>query len=318
MKVMVLGGRGFVGRRVVAQLQAQGGVQVLVASRHAGAGGVAVDSRDPAGMARALAGVNVVVNCVTGDGATIAEGAQVLVDACLVTGRPRIVHLSSMAVYGSQQGHITEDSPLQDDHGWYGHAKIEAEAHMQRYAQAGGEAVVLRPGVIIGPDSQPWVGRFVRWLKAGRLADLGELGDGPANLVDVDDVAQAVVRSMALALPASHAEVFNLAAPDSPRWNEYFLDLTLAVGCGPLQRWGARRLKAEVYLRGVPLKVLERLGSKFGLDTSGWAEGIPPSLMALWRQQIAVSAHKADHTLRIKWTSYRASLQKLVQQLKQL
>lgn len=76
MKVMVLGGRGFVGRRVVSQLQDQGDVEVVVASRSAGAGGIAVDSRNEADMTRALQGVNVVVNCVTGDSAAISEGAR--------------------------------------------------------------------------------------------------------------------------------------------------------------------------------------------------------------------------------------------------
>jgi nucleoside-diphosphate-sugar epimerase len=156
------------------------------------------------------------------------------------------------------------------------------------------------------------VQRIARWLQAGRLADLGPLGDGPANLVDVEDVAQAAVLALRHPLAKGQTVAFNLAAPDSPRWNEYFCDLTLALDAGPLQRWGARRLKWEVYVRGVPLKVLERLGSKLKLDTSGWAEGIPPSLMGLWAQQITLSSDAATGALGLKWTPYRETLRQAV------
>lgn len=313
MKVMVLGGRGFVGRRVVKQLQGRGDVEVVVASRSAGADGIAVDSRDEADMTRALQGVNVVVNCVTGDGQVISEGARALVNAALKSGRPRIVHLSTMSVYGSQEGVITEDAPLVDDLGWYGHAKIEAEGHMQRYASQGGEVVILRPGVIIGPDSDPWVRRFVRWLQAGRLGDLGPLGDGPANLVDVEDVAQAVVKAIRLELPVQTAAVFNLVAPDSPRWNDYFRDLSLRTANRPLERWGHRRLKAEVLFLGVPLKVMERVAAKLGRRNRAWPEGIPPSLTALWGRHVQLSSKAASQQLSVDWTPYIDSLTRVTQ-----
>lgn len=317
MKVMVLGGRGFVGRRVVSQLQDQGDVEVVVASRSAGAGGIAVDSRNEADMTRALQGVNVVVNCVTGDGAAISEGARALVNAALKSGRPRIVHLSTMSVYGSQEGVVTEDAPLVDDLGWYGHAKIEAEGHMQRYASQGGEVVILRPGVIVGPDSDPWVRRFVRWLQAGRLGDLGPLGDGPANLVDVQDVGQAVVKATTLTLLERRAAVFNLVAPDSPRWNDYFRDLALACKGSQFNRWGPRRLAMEVYMIGVPLKVSERISAKvrFLSKIHNVPEGIPPSLAKLWKQQISLSSGSASSQLEMNWTAYSNTLSEIADHL---
>lgn len=324
MKVMVLGGRGFVGRAVVKLLRERPDVQVVIASRHpgaseSGAGGVscvAVDARDEVSLCAALKGIDAVVNCVTGDGPSIAAGALSLVNAALKAGRPRLVHLSTMSVYGSQQGVLDERAELLDDIGWYGHAKIEAESHIRRYAQEGGLAVALRPGVIIGPGSEPWVRRIARWLQAHRLADLGAQGDGPANLVDVNDVAQAVVLALGMALPADGTmPVFNLAAPDSPRWNDYFCDLTLALGAGPLQRWGARRLKAEIYGRGVPLKVLERVAGKLKLDANQWPQGIPPSLAGLWAQQIQLDVRAATKDLGVQWTPYARTLAQSVQWL---
>jgi nucleoside-diphosphate-sugar epimerase len=317
MKVMVLGGRGFVGRTVVKQLLARGGTDVVIASRTAnepftpGAPQqIAVDSCGEAAMVKALTGIDAVINCVTGDGPSIAQGAQVLVKAAAQSGMPRIVHLSTMSVYGSVQGVVTEQTPLLDDLGWYGQAKIQAESHMNDYAKLGGHVVMLRPGVVIGPGSVPWVRRIARWLITGRLGDLGPLGDGPANLVDVEDVAQAALLALRHETPQGKAIAFNLAAPDSPRWNGYFCDLTLALGAGPLQRWGARRLKWEVYARGVPLKVIERLASKLKLDTSNLPEGIPPSLMGLWAQQIELDSKLAIEALGWMPTPYWQTLQK--------
>jgi len=65
-------------------------------------------------------------------------------------------------------------------------------------------------------------------------------------------------------------------------------------------------------VRGVPLKVLERLGSKLKLDTSSWAEGIPPSLMGLWAQQISLSSAAATGDLGLVWTPYRQTLSRSV------
>jgi nucleoside-diphosphate-sugar epimerase len=248
------------------------------------------------------------VNCVTGNAQAISNGAKTLATAALKAGCPRIVHLSSMAVYGNQTGLITEDAPLVDNHGWYGHAKIEAEHHMQRYAQKGGELVTLRPGVIIGPDSEPWASRFIGWLEASRLADLGALGDGPANLVDVEDVAQAVVKGLGHTLPATRRDTFNLAAPDSPRWNDYFLDLALTTRSGPLKRWGKNRLMAETYLRGVPLMMIKRAIEKLGINSISVPEGIPPSLTRLWAQQITLAWHRSKVDLGLAYKPYRQSL----------
>jgi nucleoside-diphosphate-sugar epimerase len=317
MKVLVLGGGGFLGRSVVRQLLEQPDVQVTIGSRHAAGAkvgqGVSVatlDTRDLSALQRYAAKADVVINCVTGDGATISDGAKVLVDAALAAGKPRLIHLSTMSIYGSRQGVLDESTPPLDDIGWYGHAKIQAEAEMTRYAKAGGVVILLRPGVIIGPGSDPWVRRLARWLCNGRLADLGPSGDGPANLVDVEDVAQAVVRSTVYRTqPGDQAHAFNLVAPDSPRWNDYFRDLSLALGAAPLQRWGQRRLKAEIMMRGLPLKVLERLGQKLGLNTREWPEGIPPSLAGLWTQQIQLECMRATTELGVEWTPYTQTLQ---------
>jgi nucleoside-diphosphate-sugar epimerase len=129
---------------------------------------------------------------------------------------------------------------------------------MRDFVQHGGEAVLLRPGCVFGPGSQLWVGRIGRWLRAGRLGDLGIAGDGWANLVHVDDVCQALLLALQLPLAPGEMPVFNLAAPDSPRWNDYFVDLALEIKATPVRRIGRRRLQLDAWLCGPPLKAAER------------------------------------------------------------
>ncbi|WP_457825303.1 NAD-dependent epimerase/dehydratase family protein, partial [Staphylococcus aureus] len=78
-----------------------------------------VDTLDAASLRQALGDIDAVVNCVAGHGDAIGRGAQLLVEAALQTSRPRIVHMSSMAVYGNQEGCLNEDSPLDPAASWY-------------------------------------------------------------------------------------------------------------------------------------------------------------------------------------------------------
>ncbi|ARV20395.1 hypothetical protein AEP_03475 [Curvibacter sp. AEP1-3] len=311
-RILVLGGSGFVGKEVARQLSASDWAVPVVASRFAKSQGgletIQVDTLDSASLAKALVGIQGVINCVAGEGRAISDGAAILVKAALAASKPRIIHMSSMSVYGTAEGVIDESHICRDDLGWYGHAKIEAEKRILEYAELGGEAVILRPGCIVGPGSRLWVDRIKTWLKAGRLGDLGAYGDGPANLVDVRDVAQAAVRGLALKLGTSQCEIFNIASPDSPRWNEYFSDLALQIGAIPLKTFGTRRLQLDAYAVGVPTKVVEKILQRILKKPAPLPEAIPPSLLGLWQQQIYLDSSKATSLLGLNWTKYGSKI----------
>jgi nucleoside-diphosphate-sugar epimerase len=310
-KVLVFGGSGFVGRELVRQLQNTDWALPVVVSRSPqnlrGVESVAFDVRDASRLREVLRNADTVVNCVAGDSTAIINGASNLVDAALYAGKPRMVHMSSMSVYGRAEGLIDESFPLQDDIGWYGHAKIVAEQHMRRYAAEGGEVVIFRPGCVVGLQSSLWVRRIGVLLKNGRLGNLGAGGDGPANLVDVADVAQAAVRALQFPLSGKVA-AFNLACPDSPRWNDYFADFALGIGALPLRTLGERRMKLDAYAIGVPVKILEKILVKLGSNPKLLPESIPPSLLGLWRQQIQLNSEAVSASLQLRWTPYSATL----------
>lgn len=313
MNILILGGSGFVGRAIVKQLSQTDWAKPVIGSRKpstaSGVPTIVVDTTDLAQLKQALKGVDAVINCVAGDGPSISEGAKVLVAAAQSVGSPRIIHFSTMSVYGSVQGLVDENSPCHNDLGWYGQAKIEAENAVRQY----GNAVILRPGCIAGAGSDAWVARVAYWLRHRQIGDLGTLGDAPANLVDVEDVAQAAVKALRLPVSPTGAEVFNLACPDSPRWNQYFTDLGIAIQATPVQRIGKRKLQIEVYLRGVALKVAERVAQKLKVRADLLPPAIPPSLMRLWSQQIQLDSSAATERLAMNWTPYSNLLKKSAQ-----
>jgi nucleoside-diphosphate-sugar epimerase len=300
MKVLVLGGTGYIGARLVTLLAQTGWATPVVASRRSG-----VDTLEAASMARALQGVDAVVNCVAGSADAIARGARVLVDAAQRSGGPHIVHLSTMSVYGALEGDVTEASPRDASIGWYAKAKCEAEDIIADYE---GGAVMLRPGCVWGPGSELWVGRIGRLLRAKRLGDLGTAGDGWSNLVAVDDVCRAVIASLRIATTPCMPRVFNLAAPDSPRWNDYFVDLALALGATPVARLSARRLKIDARAFGPPLKVAEIAARKLRLPARALPDPLPPGLLGVFERHLHLRGDLAQQELAFDWTPYERVL----------
>jgi nucleoside-diphosphate-sugar epimerase len=314
MKVLILGASGHIGKRLTKLLGTTPWAEPVAASRRqngtASAGQsatVSVDTLDASGLTVALKGFDAVVNCVSGSAKPISEGTRVLVQSALAAGCPRIVHLSTMSVYGPAEGRVREDHARDPSLGWYGRAKCEAEAHIAGFVQQGGQAVTLRPGCVYGPGSELWTSRVGRWLRAGRLGDLGANGDGWSNLVHVDDVCQAVMAALRLEATKGKTATFNLAAPDSPRWNDYFVDLALAIGATPLKRVGPLQLRIDGLLAGPALKLAEMGLSRMG--KAGWLPSpMPPGLARLWSQHIRLDPAAASCELKLCWTPYSLGL----------
>ncbi len=306
MRVLVLGADGFIGRRVVAALAASDWAVPVSAGRRAVAttGGierVTFDATDPVATAAAMRAVDGVVSCVAGDAATIGASARALFRP-MPDATPRIVYLSSMAVYGSAVGVVDESAPLKTDAGAYGAAKVEAE----RLASSSPETVVLRPGCVYGPDSPQWTVRIARWLMARRIGDLGPSGDGCANLVHVDDVVAAV--GLALREPRAVGQAYNLGCDEPPTWNDYFVRFGRLLGAVPIRRISRRRLQIETKLLAPPLKIAEIAGRRLGSRAPRLPEPIPPSLLGLWRQDIRLATGKAHAELGLRLEPLDAGL----------
>jgi nucleoside-diphosphate-sugar epimerase len=213
-----------------------------------------------------------------------------------------------MSVYGSQEGPLREQAPFDPRLGWYARAKCAAEHHMANFAQDGGTVVTLRPGCVWGPGSQLWVGRIGRWLRTGRLGDLGAAGDGWSNLVHVDDVCSAILAALRAPQPAGELRAYNLGAPDSPRWNEYFVDLALAIGAVPVRRISRLQLKLDSKVLSPALKVAQIAMQRAGRSTDFLPDPLPPGVVALWDRHLHLDSRLAERDLDMRWTPYATGL----------
>jgi nucleoside-diphosphate-sugar epimerase len=258
---------------------------------------VRVDATDASGLAACLRDVQGVVNCVAGSADTIVRGANALFDASSrLQTAPRIVHFSSLAVYGEASGEVFESTPPVGQLSDYGAAKLATE----QVAAAAPSTVILRPGIVYGPGSPQWTERIAQLLIHHRLGDLGRSGDGYCNAVHVDDTVEAVVR--ALRNPAAAGKTFNLSTFEPPTWNEYFIRFARALGAVPVSRITRRRLKAEARLLAPPLKILQIIAGKVAPRmVARLPEPLPPSLLRLFGQEIRMNVSAAEKVLGMRW-----------------
>jgi len=292
--VLVHGADNFIGSQLVETLRQREGTQVH-----------AVGAADEAALRRALPGARAVAHCIIGSAAQVERSGATLYR--LLSGAadaPRVVHLSSMTVYGSATGSVDETCAMRGDLGPYSASQVLAEGLAAKY----GRAVILRSGVEYGPGCTTWSGRVARWLRAHRLGDLGEAGDGQCNLIYIDDLLSVILS--ALREPGIEGSVFNVAAEDKPTWNEYFIEYAVALGAVPVRRIGVRRLSVEARILAPVLKMAEIL--------SGGARGgsplvpppIPASLLRSCRHEISLNVTRVKNRLAAHWTPLAEGLRR--------
>jgi len=212
--VVVFGGAGFLGRRLVHRLTAQG-MTVRVAVRHPDPARIALrpidfdrvtvvpaDVRDQASVAAAIAGADAVVNTVSAyvekAGLTFeavhVQGAETVARETVAAGVPRLVLVSGIGADADS------GSP-------YIRARGRGE---QVVHQTFPEATIVRPGAMFGPGDALF----------GTLAELARLlpilpliGGGSTRLqpVFVEDVAEAIVSI--LTNPTTVGRTYELAGP---------------------------------------------------------------------------------------------------------
>ena len=123
------------------------------------------------------------------------EGAAVTLGAALEAGVRRVVLISSTAVYGVPDHHpIHEDDPLVGV-GHYGESKIDAERLAWRSAGAGSRRSSSARRRSSVPSGSGVFEILFDWIREGRRIPI--LGDGTNRyqLLAVEDLVEAVVRS---------------------------------------------------------------------------------------------------------------------------
>ncbi len=177
------------------------------------------DIRDRVAVDEALRGVSLVVHCAAALPlykpadilSTDIDGTRTVMEAALAAGVPRVVHVSSTAVYGIPDHHpLREDDPLQGV-GPYGVAKVKAEEVCAGFRRHGMVMPIVRPKSFIGPERLGVFALLYDWARDGRGFPMIGNGRNRYQLCDVEDVCQGIW--LCATLPADRVDdVFNLGA----------------------------------------------------------------------------------------------------------
>jgi len=222
----VFGGTGFIGRQVVQRLAREEWVVRVVTRSPTGAHGMhtmghvgqiaalAADVTDEAGVARAVEGADVAVNCVG-----ILHGRF---DAIQAEGPARIGRLSKAAGV-SRVVHISAIGADAASESAYARSKAAGEVGLRA---AFPEATILRPSIVFGEGDA----FFNRFAQMGTLLPFMPVicGDTRFQPVHVGDVADAVMA--ALKDPTTMGKTYELGGPRAWTFRELLAFIVKETG----------------------------------------------------------------------------------------
>jgi nucleoside-diphosphate-sugar epimerase len=239
MRILIIGGTLFIGRRL-AETLVRKGHDLTILHRNpqsqlpAGARGIVADRNDAAAVARALAGQRfdaVFDNVYDWERGTTAAQVQATARACAHPNLERYVFMSSVAAYGEGLDHDEDDPLAPPDHPEaYVHNKAESErALFSMHRQSGFPAVTLRPPFVYGPGN-PFYREAFFWdrIEAGRPIIVPDDGSRLMQFVYVDDVVSCCVR--VLEEPQAIGQAFNVAHERAITQNEAVQAFARAAG----------------------------------------------------------------------------------------
>ena len=274
--VLVTGGTGFIGGRLVERLVEEGAiVRVAVrtfrnAARLARFAPEAVQLRAfDMGAENAADAVNTLVaGCDTVfhlavDYASLqanVQGLRLLGAACLKHAVRRLVFTSSVSVYWPWP-----DGPLDETHriiGRPGDPNVPCQREVRRMiCEDGLRATVLQPTHVYGPFGGYWTERQVKMLLRGPVV-LPTPDDGICNPVYVDDVVHAFI--LAAVRDEAVGETFLISGAEPTTWSEFYRHYARAVGrTGGIRLYSRQeiRVREMTSLQGL-LRVLRRYAAR--------------------------------------------------------
>ncbi len=307
--ILVTGAAGMLGRAVAARLAQLGCGSRLLVRRVSqaqmlptSAEVIVGDVSDANTLDLALEGVAAVLHLAAATrgsrsdfDATNIDGTRNLVEACVKRGACRLVHVSSIGVLdhvgrADAAGRLQEDAPLEPHPEWRGHytrTKLAAEAVvLDAVHERGLDAVILRPGQILGPGCETVTPNGVVTLRGWNL-----VGDGRSllPLVYVEDVVDALL--LAAFRPGIAGEVFHIVDPAPVTQEQYLarwrarvpgvplrrVPWTLALGAAWCAEWLSRLLRREAPLTRYRVRSLRPL-SGFDIGKASLALGWQPRI----------------------------------------
>ena len=247
-RVLVTGATGFTGGHLARALAARGeAVRALVRDRGRAAAvlpGLELiegDLTDPAALARAVDGVDVVYHVAAlyraaglDDAvyrAVNATAVGTLIERAAAAGVRRVVHCSTVGVHGDiARPPANEDAPLAPGD-VYQETKLEGERIAREAAgRTGVEVVIARPTGIYGPGDRRLLKLF-RGVARRRFVVLGR-GDIWYHLTYIDDLVEGF--RLCGTVPAAAGRTYILSGPEVTTLNELVALTADVAGTTPL------------------------------------------------------------------------------------
>ena len=219
------------------------------------------DIRDKAAVELALADADMVVHCAAALPlyspediyTTDVVGTRIVLKTALERGVERVVHISSTAVYGIPDHHpLCEDDQL-DGVGPYGQAKIQAEMVALEFRAQGLVTPIIRPKSFIGPERLGVFSLLYDWALDGRGFPMLGSGKNRYQLLDVEDLCQAIWLCLTLD-QALVNDTFNIGAAEFGTMGSDYQAVLDEAGFGK----SVRPVPAAPAV--MALRVLEKLG----------------------------------------------------------
>ena len=292
-RIVVTGATGFIGRHVVDQLVRRGDdVTALVrdpvsarALLPATVESVSSDLTDPATLVSAMAGATGVVHLAGSYRVGIPRSerphmldanvgaAERVLDAAITAAVARVVHVSTVNVFGNTKGVVVDETYRRDVSAgflsYYDETKWLAHQAAERRIRDGAPIVIVQPSQVYGPGDHSSIGEQLRQAHDGTLAFIG-LGGVGLGFVHADDLATGILAALDRGRPGAS---YILGGPNV-RLREA-MAIAAKVGGRPLPRIS------------VPDTVL-RVGAFLGPHLGGLF-GLPPDLGEIVSASIGVT-----------------------------
>ncbi|QDY80319.1 NAD-dependent epimerase/dehydratase family protein [Streptomyces qinzhouensis] len=244
LSIAVTGAAGMLGSHLVTRLAADGHEVTGLDLRPAettpqGARHLLADIRDGAALARAFAGADALVHCaaalpsypVDQIRSITVDGTRSVLTAAEQARIPRVVHISSTAVYGLPKRVPTPEEHPREPVDPYSSAKAEAETVCEEFRARGMCLPVLRPKTFVGPGRMGLFSMLFEWADERRNFPVLGRGDVRIQMFGMADLVDAVV--LALAAPPEIAnDVYNVGAAEFGTIREDFQAVLDAAGHG--------------------------------------------------------------------------------------
>ncbi len=302
--VLVTGGSGFIGRRLVTELLRQG-ARVRVLSRTApkadppwtenGVEWVQGDMQDPESLSRACGGVHTLFHlagCVhqlesfqadtIRHHAVTEKGSLHLLSAAEKAGLSKFVFVSSVKAMGEESEECLDENTPPRPESPYGIAKLHAEQAV--HAASAIQTSILRLPLVYGPGNKGNLHRMMNAIRENRFPPLPKVHNH-RSMVHVDDAVQAMI--LCAVLPQANDRTYIVT--DGKVYSTWEIYQAIATSLGHLPRWT------------VPLGLM-RLGARLG-DALARLH-LPVSLNSATLRKLLGSAWYDDSRIR-KELGYR-------------